>query len=37
MDFAEIDYWVRAVSEYNQTAEAAGGGETRPGVSRVQA
>lgn len=27
MEFAEIDYWVRAVSEFNQTAEAAGGGK----------
>lgn len=27
MDFAEIDYWVRAVSEYNRTTKAEGGGE----------
>jgi hypothetical protein len=28
MEFAEIEYWVRAVGEYNRAAQRASGGES---------
>lgn len=31
MDFAELEYWTRAVRDYER-ALAGGGGETEPGI-----